>query len=54
MLEQVVERAIPTLLKAYPWHNGAFAFDNFSRHARKADDALFASRMNLSFGGKQP
>ena len=54
MLKQVVERAIPTFVKAYPGHIGVFAFDNSSGHACKADDALVASRVDLGLEGEQP
>ena len=31
-----------------------FAFDNFSNHAKLADDTLNVTNMNLNPGGKQP
>lgn len=39
---------------AFPHFRGVFAFDNATNHCSFADDALIASKMSLSSGGKQP
>ena len=54
LLEQIKYKVIPIFETLYPDCTAVFAFDNSSNHAAFSKDALLASKMNLSPGGKQP
>ncbi len=54
MLKHTKEIVIPIFNYAFPNCQASFAFDNSSNHSSFAPDALLATRMNLSSGGKQP
>lgn len=53
LLEQVI-RAINIFERTHPGNVGIFAFDNATSHTAFAEDALVASKMNLSPGGSVP
>jgi hypothetical protein len=53
MIWHTMRIAVPIFRYAFPGCQALFAFDNASNHCAFADDALLASRMNLSPGGKQ-
>jgi hypothetical protein len=52
LVEQVRERAIPIFRILHPGCDGLFAFDNSQNHHAMAPDALVASKLNLTDGGK--
>src|SRR5947209_5345460 len=54
MLDQLVNRAIPIFEVLHPGCVGVFCFDQSTNHNAMAEDALIATRMNLSSGGGQP
>ena len=53
LIKQVVESAIPIFEEAHPSCQALFVFDQSSAHAALPHDALKASEMNKSNGGKQ-
>lgn len=54
LLHQAVSRALPIAEGLYPGYSFLFLFDNATSHSVYADDALVASKMNKTDGGKQP
>ncbi|PKY46319.1 hypothetical protein RhiirA4_320161 [Rhizophagus irregularis] len=54
MLDQLVHQAIPIFEILHPGCTGVFCFDQSTNHNAMAGDALVATKMNLSPGGKQP
>eukprot|EP00474_Spongospora_subterranea_P004962 CRZ05420.1 hypothetical protein [Spongospora subterranea] len=52
LVKQVQEKAIPIFKILHPSAVALFAFDNSQNHHAMAPDALVASRLNLSDGGK--
>lgn len=54
LIKQVVEHTIPIFEVAYPGCQAVFFFDNATGHSAYATNALRASSMNLTPGGKQP
>jgi hypothetical protein len=53
LVKQVVDSAIPIFEEAHPGCQALFVFDQSSAHAALPPDALKASEMNKSNGGKQ-
>ena len=54
MVDHAVKEVALIFPYAFPGCQALFAFDNASSHCCFAEDALIASKMNLSPGGKQP
>src|SRR5436305_9994781 len=54
LIIKVITKAIPIFEHLHPGCVGIFAFDSSSGHSVYASDALFAHKMNLNPGGKQP
>jgi len=54
MLDQLVNRAIPIFEVLHPGCVSVFCFDQSTNHNAMAEDALIATRINLSSGGGQP
>jgi hypothetical protein len=52
LVKQVKEQALPIFRILHPDCDALFAFDNSANHHAMAPDALVASRLNLSDGGK--
>ena len=48
------EDCVDVLKALYPDHDFLFQFDHSGGHDRQPDDALSVSKLNLSYGGKQP
>jgi hypothetical protein len=53
LVKQIVDSAIPIFEEAHPGCQALFVFDQSSAHAALPPDALKASEMNKSNGGKQ-
>ena len=52
MLDQFQNKVLPAFEELHPDCVGVFMFDNSTNHKKMPDDALVASRLNLSDGGK--
>jgi hypothetical protein len=52
LVNQLKERALPIFKALHPGCDALFAFDNSQNHRARAPDALIASRLNVSDGGK--
>src|SRR5438874_4705444 len=54
MLDQLMSKAIPIFEILHPGCVSVFCFDQSTNHNAMAEDALIATKINLSSGGGQP